>query len=112
MAPAKRTAKKAAKKTTAKKAVAKKPVAKKAVAKRPVAKKAAARAPARPAAGLPTFVYGSRVKEYVKTTSDSGAMRCPEDTLAALNEEIAQVVAAAVKRAEGNKRNTLRGVDF
>ncbi len=118
MTPPKRTAKKAAKKST-KKAPAKK-AAKKAPAKK-AAKKSAKKAPAKKAAKKATrrsapkaaapaavMISKSRVKDHLK----GKGLRSGDDVIAAVNAMVVEMLDDAAKRAEGNGRRTVRPVDF
>ncbi len=124
MTPPKRTAKKAAKKAPAKKAAAKKPAAKKAPAKKAAAKKAPAKkapakkapakkAPAKKSAAPAAVVKvpTSQIKAAAKAASGSGSLRSSAEFIDAFNVEVNEMLARAVKRAEGNKRGTLRPGD-
>jgi histone H3/H4 len=56
------------------------------------------------------FVRKSSVKEEVKKVGKD--MRCPGDTIEALDKVVKAMLAKAVERAKGNGRKTLRGWDF
>ena len=108
-APAKKAAKKApAKKSAAKKAPAKKG-AKKAPAKKAGAKKAAKKAPAKKSGGdRPMLLSKSKIKETLK----GHGKRTDSSLIDALNDEIHTMLQRATKRADDNKRGTVRPGDL
>ncbi|MBW3619720.1 MAG: hypothetical protein KY461_05700 [Actinobacteria bacterium] len=109
-APAKKAAKKApAKKSAAKKAPAKK-AAKKAPAKKAGAKKAGAKkATAKKSGGdRPMLLSKSKIKETLK----GHGKRTDSSLIDALNDEIHTMLQRATKRADDNKRGTVRPGDL
>lgn len=54
------------------------------------------------------LVVGSKVKAYVKSKN----LHSSGDFLAALNQEVANLLDRAAKRCEGNKRSTIRPADL
>lgn len=104
MAPAKRAAKKTAKKAATKKTAAKK-TAKKAT-KKTAAKRTAKKATS--GGNAPSLVVGSRVKEAARARG----VRVSAEFTDAFNGEVAALLERAVSRAEGNKRGTLRPQDL
>jgi len=54
------------------------------------------------------LVVGSKVKEYVK----SKGLNSSGDMSEALSKKVEELLAEAVKRAEGNGRKTLRPIDL
>lgn len=113
MAPAKKAAKKApAKKAAAKKAPAKKAAAKKAPAKKAGAKKAGSKkSAAKKATGggdKPMLLSKSKVKETLK----GQGKRTDSALIDALNDEIHGLLERAARRADDNKRGTVRPGDL
>ena len=58
---------------------------------------------------IPTMVVTSKVKEFV---AENYGVRMSGDFIPELNEKVAQMVDAAVKRCEANSRATLRPGDL
>ena len=56
------------------------------------------------------FVRKSSVKAEVKKVGKD--MRCPGDTVEAIDKMVKAKIARAVERAKGNGRKTLRAWDF
>ncbi|MBW3659703.1 MAG: hypothetical protein KY457_13775 [Actinobacteria bacterium] len=118
MAPAKKAAKKApAKKSAAKKAPAKKSAAKKAPAKKAPAKKAPAKKGAKKSAAKkstsgggdrPMLLSKSKIKETLK----GHGKRTDSSLIDALNDEIHTMLERATRRADDNKRGTVRPGDL
>lgn len=108
MAAAKKTAKKATKKASAKKAT-KKATAKKAATKKSTKKATAKKATKKAtAASTGSVVVTSKVKDAIKGQE----ARMSSDFVDALNAEVNETIARAVRRAKDNNRNTVRPQDL
>ena len=74
------------------------------MAKKKTAKKAAKKE-------LEMLVVGSKVKAVIKEAGTEKKMMMAGDFLAKLNESVHATIAAAIARAEANKRSTVRPQD-
>lgn len=58
---------------------------------------------------IPMMVVQSKAKEMVKNI---GEFNVGGDFVAELNEKVAQIISAAVRRCDSNKRKTVRAEDL
>lgn len=124
MAPAKKaaakksTAKKTAakkataKKTAAKRSTAKKTAAKKATAKKATAKKTAAKRTAAAAAGGSEQREGLVIASKLKSAVKKHDVRMASDFAHAVSDQVHELVEKAAKRAQANRRSTVRPDDL